>query len=138
MEETSNAVSEYSWACSVVLTNTLGYRRTGLVIWPEEYDEVITTGQNYSKWALTTIEQTTSRTPTRLESRLAEWMLCTAESTGLGKRVIAAAICKAAAAWGDLGLWRRAVNTCDGDFSIKTLNASKAFTAFGFVHVCEQ
>jgi len=85
----------------------LGYRRTVLVIWPEEhYDEVIT-GDPLD--ALDNLRATDSQEPDSFERDQADYFLRAIRGGRLDRSAVANTVCTAACTWRDLRLWKRAV-----------------------------
>ncbi|KAG8921756.1 hypothetical protein FRC01_014908, partial [Tulasnella sp. 417] len=105
------------------------YRRTVLVLWPEELEEEILHGADYAKYALDKLASTTSTEPTEAEQKLLEYALTLpVREPSLNDKALQS-VCAAACRWEALHLWFRAMRVCNGSASVGRLGKERYLQA---------
>ncbi|KAG9036120.1 hypothetical protein FS837_001739 [Tulasnella sp. UAMH 9824] len=105
------------------------YRRTVLVLWPEERNEEILHGAHYAQYALDTLATTSSTKPTKYEKKLVEYALSLpVREPGMNDKVLRS-VCWAASEWNAADLWSRAMVVCNGSASVDRLGKERYLEA---------
>ncbi|KDQ15304.1 hypothetical protein BOTBODRAFT_297889 [Botryobasidium botryosum FD-172 SS1] len=105
----------------------------GKVIWPDIRNAEIVHGDKYLEHALESLRVTVTTKPNRAERRLVEDTLGSF-CCNVSREKTLRSICAAACQWGNLELWYRVVDACDGYANVEMLGVEyivKAFTRFG-------
>ncbi|KDQ61180.1 hypothetical protein JAAARDRAFT_191287 [Jaapia argillacea MUCL 33604] len=111
------------------------YRRTVLVIWPDEnHFAIVYSGGNF-QLALNQLRDSPSTKPTKMEVDLLEYILLAAILGEHPRANVLKVVCGVACKWEDRDLWLRAVVACGGDKSFAgpgNGNILKGVETFGF------
>ena len=113
----------------------IAFHRTGLVIWPNAFNEAVEKEQTFSEWALTQFDDVETARPTAFKRRLMEYLVKEAENGKIRAKDAAPRICAAGIAWRDAGLWNRGVATLKLTHNCSLFDPLEALSAFGFVEV---
>ncbi|KAG8962450.1 hypothetical protein FRC05_005342 [Tulasnella sp. 425] len=105
------------------------YRRTVLVLWPEELEEEILHGAQYAQYVLDTLKHTSSSKPTKSEKKLLEYAL-SLPMREPGKYTSGVrSVCEAACQWNAPDVWCRAMEAFRGSVSVDRLGKEQYLDA---------
>ena len=112
----------------------LGYQRTVLVIWPQEFELGTTFADDIGN-AMVDLADAQSSKPNKRERKLVEFLLNVAQTRPDDRASIAETLADVACLWNDIGLLGRAVAVCSTSAGAKVLENEmvvRCIETFGF------